>query len=166
VAIAAAFVDSDLWYYFGEGFVLGVPVSVVVAVVVAVAAHLVLSRTRAGWHVLAVGGSRRSAHNVGIPVRRVVCITYVVSGTLAALAGILLASRLGGAGADTGVGLEIAALTAAVVGGNSLGGGRGSAAKAIIGSITVVIMVNGLIRLGVTRGGSSVLIGSILLAAV
>ncbi len=79
-------------------------------------------------------------------------LTYVVSGTLSALAGLLFASRLGGAGADTGVGLEIAALTAAVLGGNSLGGGRGSAAKAIIGSIIVMIMVNGLVRLGVTSG--------------
>jgi ribose transport system permease protein len=166
VAIAAAFPESEVWYYLGEGFVLGVPFSVVVTLVVAVAAHLVLTRTRVGWHVLAVGGSRRSAHNVGIPVRRVICLTYVVSGTLAAAAGVLLASRLGGAGADTGVGLEIAALTAAVLGGNSLGGGRGSAAKAIIGSITVLIMVNSLVRLGITRGGSSLLLGLVLLAAV
>ena len=89
-----------------------------------------------------------------------------MSGTLAALAGVLFASRLGGAGADTGVGLEIAALTAAVLGGNSLGGGRGSAAKAIIGSITVMIMINGLVRLGMTSGGSSLLLGLVLLAAV
>ncbi len=166
VAIAASFVDSDLWYWFGEGYVLGVPFSVVVAAFVALVAHVVLSRTRAGWHVLAVGGSRRSAHNVGIPVRRVICLTYVVSGMLAALAGALFAARLGGAGADTGIGLEIAALTAAVLGGNSLGGGRGSAAKAIIGSIIVMIMVNGLVRLGVVRGGSSLLLGLVLLAAV
>lgn len=166
VAIAAGFVDSDLWYYFGEGDVLGVPFSVATALVLALIAHLVLSRSRVGWHVLAVGGSRRSAHNVGIPVRRVICMTYVVSGTLAALSGVLFASRLGGAGADTGVGLEIAALTAAVLGGNSLGGGRGSAAKAIIGAIIVMIMVNGLVRIGVTRGGSSLLLGMVLLAAV
>ncbi len=166
VSIAAAFPDSDLWYYFGEGFLLGMPFSVVVTVSLAVIIHVMLSRSRAGWYVLAVGGSRRSAHNVGIPVRRVICSTYVVSGTLSALAGLLFASRLGGAGADTGIGLEIAALTAAVLGGNSLGGGRGSAAKAVIGSITVMILINSLVRLGVTSGANSLLLGMVLLAAV
>lgn len=166
VAIAGSFLDSDLWYFFGEGAVLGIPFSVVVAVALAIVMHVVLSRTRAGWHVLATGGSRRSAHNVGISVRRVVCGTYVISGTLSAMAGLLFASRLGGAGADTGIGLEIAALTAAVLGGNSLGGGRGSAAKAVIGSIIVMIMVNSLVRLGVTSGANSLLLGIVLLAAV
>lgn len=166
VAIAAAFPDSDAWYYLGEGYLFGLPFSVVLTVVVALIVHIILSRTRAGWHVLAVGGSRRSAHNVGIPVRRVICSTYVVSGTLAALAGVLFASRLGAAGADIGIGLEIAALTAAVLGGNSLGGGRGSAAKAVIGSITVMIMVNSLVRIGITSGGSSLLLGIVLLGAV
>lgn len=166
VSIAAAFPDSDVWYWLGEGYLFGLPFSVVLTVAIAIVVHLVLSRTRAGWHVLAVGGSRRSAHNVGIPVRRVICGTYVVSGTFAALAGVLFASRLGAAGADIGIGLEIAALTAAVVGGNSLGGGRGSAAKAVIGSITVMIMVNSLVRIGVTSGGNSLLLGIVLLCAV
>lgn len=166
VSIAAAFPDSDLWYFFGEGSVFGVPFSVTVVVALALVIHIVLSRSRIGWHILAVGGSRRSAHNVGIPVRRVICSTYVVSGILASLAGMLFAMRLGGAGADTGVGLEIAALTAAVLGGNSLGGGRGSAAKAIIGSIIVMIMVNSLVRIGVTSGANSLLLGMVLLAAV
>ncbi|MBX5454616.1 MAG: SMP-30/gluconolactonase/LRE family protein, partial [Acidobacteriia bacterium] len=166
VRIAAAFVDSNVWTFFGEGFVFGIPFSVIVTGVLALVIHLVLTRTRPGWHVLATGGSRRSAHNVGVPVRRVVCATYVVSGTLSALSGVLFASRLNGAGADTGVGLEIAALTAAVLGGNSLGGGRGSAGKAVIGSITVTIIINSLVRLGVTSGANSLLLGLVLLAAV
>ncbi len=166
VLIAGSFVDSDAWYFLGEGSILGIPFSVVVTLIVAVALHLVLSRTRLGWRVLAIGGSRRSSHNVGVPVRRIVCMTYVVSGTLCALSGLLFASRLGGAGADTGIGLEIAALTAAVVGGNSLGGGRGSAAKAIIGSITVMLIVNSLVRLGVHSGANSLLLGLFLLVAV
>src|SRR5579884_3975932 len=73
VRIAAAFVDSNVWTFFGEGFVFGIPFSVIVTGVLAVVMHLVLTRTRPGWHVLATGGSRRSAHNVGVPVRRVVC---------------------------------------------------------------------------------------------
>jgi ribose transport system permease protein len=166
VEIAAVFPESEAWFFLGEGSILGIPFSVVVAGSIAIVLHLVLSRTRAGWHVLAIGGSRRSAHNVGIAVRRVLCTTYVLSGTLAALAGLLFASRLGGAGADTGVGLEIAALTAAVLGGNSLGGGRGSAAKAVVGSITVMLLINGLVRLGVTSGASSLLLGLVLMAAV
>ena len=166
VRIAAAFVDSDVWTFFGEGFVFGIPFSVIVSGVLAVVIHLVLTRTRPGWHVLATGGSRRSAHNVGVPVRSIVCATYIVSGTLSALAGVLFASRLNGAGADTGVGLEIEALTAAVLGGNSLGGGRGSAGKAVIGSITVTIIINSLVRLGVTSGANSLLLGLVLLTAV
>ncbi|MDP2119032.1 MAG: SMP-30/gluconolactonase/LRE family protein [Hoeflea sp.] len=166
VAIAGGFIESDAWYYLGEGFLLGMPFSVFMTVVIAAILHLLLSRTRIGWHVLATGGSRRSAHNVGIPVRRVVCMTYVISGALCALSGLLFASRLGGAGADTGIGLEITALTAAVLGGNSLGGGRGSAIKALIGSITVMIMVNSMVRLGVTSGANSLLLGLVLLAAV
>ena len=166
VTIAAAFPDSDLWFWFGEGAIFGFPVSMVGALVLALTLHLALSRTRIGWHVLAVGGSRRSAHNVGIPVRRVICLTYVASGALAAFAGVLFASRLGAAGSDIGIGLEIAALTAAVLGGNSLGGGRSSAAKAVIGALIVMVMINGLVRLGVTSGANSLLLGAVLLVAV
>lgn len=166
VKIASVFIDSDTWYYFGEGFVLGIPFSAAVTILVALVLHIGLSRSRLGWHVQAIGGSRKSAHNVGIQVRRVICGTYVVSGSLAALAGVLFATRLNGAGADTGLGLEITALTAAVLGGNSLGGGRGSAAKALIGSITVLIIINSLVRLGVTSGANSMLLGIILLLAV
>jgi ribose transport system permease protein len=166
VQISAGFVDSDLWDFIGDGKVAQVPFSFALFLAIAVVVHLVLSRTRPGWHLMAVGGSRRSAHNVGIHVRRTVCLTYVASGMLAALAGFLFAARLGGAGSDTGIGLEIMVLTAAVLGGNSLGGGRGSAAKAVLGAITVMIIVNGLVRVGVASGGNSLILGIILLAAV
>ena len=166
VRISAGFVDSDLWTYLGEGTVVGVPFSFALFLVVAVLAHILLSRTRPGWQLMAVGGMRRSAHNVGIPVRRVVCLTYVTSGILVALAGFIFAARLGGAGSDTGLGLEITALTAAVLGGNSLGGGRGSAAKAVFGAIIVMLIINGLVRLGIASGANSLILGFILLLAV
>jgi ribose transport system permease protein len=166
VDISAGFVDSDLWSYLGDGTVLSLPFSLITFAALAVIVHLVLSRTKIGWHIMAIGGSRRSAHNVGIAVRRTVCLTYIVSGTLCALAGLLYAARLNGAGSDTGLGLEITALTAAVLGGNSLGGGRGSAAKAVIGAIVVLIMINGLVRLGIASGANSLLLGAVLLIAV
>jgi len=166
VQIAGGFVDSDVWFWLGEGNILDIPVSFVILMALAIVFHIIFSRMRIGWRIMAVGGSRRSAHNVGIRVERVVCLTYVVSGVLASLAGLLFASRLSGAGADTGVGLEIMALTAAVLGGNSLGGGRGSIAKALMGSIAVLLIVNGLVRLGLPAGASSVGLGLVLLIAV
>ncbi len=166
VKISAGMVDSDLWDYLGEGTVFGIPFGFLLFLVIALAAHIMLSRTRPGWQLMAVGGMRRSAHNVGIPVRRTVCLTYVASGILVSLAGFFFAARLGGAGSDTGFGLEITALTAAVLGGNSLGGGRGSAAKAVFGAVITLIIVNGLVRLGASRGANSFVLGFILLLAV
>src|SRR3954471_13275174 len=143
-AIVAGFSDSDVLLFIGSGDVLAIPFSLWVALVIAVAWHIVLSRMRPGWRLTAVGGARRSAYNAGINVRRTVFSAYVWSGTLCALAGFLFAARIGSTGADTGVGLEVSALTAAVLGGNSLGGGRGSVAKAAMGALFVLILSNNL----------------------
>ena len=102
---------------------------------------------RPGWRLMAVGGARRSAYNAGIRCGARSSSTYVWSSVLCCARRLPLRRRLGSTGADTGVGLEITALTAAVLGGNSLGGGRGSVAKAVMGAIIVLIMTNGLIRL-------------------
>jgi ribose transport system permease protein len=166
VQISAAFPDSDLWYFIGEGTVLGVPFSFVVAFFVVVAWHVILTRARLGWHISAVGGSRRSAFNAGLKVKRTVFLTYVCSSLLASIAGVFFAARLGSAGSDTGMGLEIAALTAAVLGGNSLGGGRGSVVKSVLGAIVILILTDGMVRIGVSGGISSTILGVVLLAVV
>jgi len=166
VQISSAFPDSELWYFIGEGTVLGVPLSFVVALIVVGVWHVILTRARVGWHITAVGGSRRSAFNAGLDVRRIVFLTYVCSSTLAAVAGVFFAARLNSAGADTGVGLEIAALTAAVLGGNSLGGGRGSVAKSVLGAVVVLILTDSMVRIGISGGISSTILGVILLLVV
>src|SRR6185437_3764145 len=158
--------SSDLWDFIGDGTVFGLSISVISAIVVAIIAHIAITRSRPGWHVLAVGGSRRSAYNSGIRVRRTVFMTYVISGICSGIAGFLVACRLSGAGPGTGLNLEIMALTAAVVGGNSLGGGRGSIAKGIMGAIIVLVMTNGLIRLGFGTGSDKMVLGLLLAAAV
>jgi ribose transport system permease protein len=159
-------ISSNTWDFIGDGRVAGVSIAIWMAVVISITAHVALTRSRPGWHMLAVGGSRRSAHNSGIRVRETVFVSYVISGVCAALAGFLIACRLSGAGPGTGLNLEILALTAAVVGGNSLGGGRGSIAKAIMGAIIVLVMNNGLIRLGYGTGTNQMVLGLMLAVAV
>lgn len=159
-------VTSELWDFIGDGRIFGVSISILTAILVAVIAHVALTRSRPGWHILAVGGSRRSAHNSGIRVRQTVFISYVVSGICCGIAGFLIACRLSGAGPGTGLNLEILALTAAVVGGNSLGGGRGSIAKGLMGAVIVLVMTNGLIRLGYGTGTNQMVLGLMLAAAV
>ncbi|MGB3900287.1 MAG: SMP-30/gluconolactonase/LRE family protein [Mesorhizobium sp.] len=158
--------ESPILDYIGDGTFFGLAVSVWLAIVFAVVTHIALTRSRPGWHVLAVGGSRRSAHNAGIRVGSTVFFTYVFSGLCSALGGFLVACRLSGAGPGTGQNLEIMALTAAVVGGVSLGGGRGSIVKGIMGAIIVLVMTNGLIRLGYGTGTTQMVLGLMLAAAV
>jgi len=157
---------SDVLDFIADETVYGVSVAVIVAVVIAVIAHVAMTRSRPGWHILSVGGSRRSAHNAGIRVRRTVFMTYVISGLCCGLTGFLVACRLSGAGPGTGAYLEIWALTAAVVGGNSLGGGRGSIVKGVMGAIIVLVTMNGLVRIGTGTGANQMALGLMLAAAV
>ena len=164
--IQTSSITSDTWDFIGDGRILGLSISVIAAITIAIAAHVALTRSRPGLHMLAVGGSRRSAHNSGIRVRETVFMSYVISGICSGIAGFLIACRLSGAGPGTGLNLEILALTAAVVGGNSLGGGRGSIAKGAMGAIIVLVMNNGLIRLGYGTGTNQMVLGLMLAAAV
>jgi ribose transport system permease protein len=164
--IARGFNASATWEFMAIGDVFGVPSSLAVAVVIAIVGHIVLTRMRFGWHVSAVGGSRRSAYNAGIRVKRTICATYVLSGLLTGLAATFYAARMSSASADVGKGLEVTMLTAAVLGGISLGGGRGSITKAVIGAMIVLLVQNSLIRMGLSSGTSSLVLGLLLLAAV
>lgn len=165
VQISANFPDAPAWDFLGMGMFLSVPVIVWVFGVVAVAGHIFLTRLRPGWHVMAIGGNRRSAYNTGLPVKRVVALSYVASGVFTATAAIFYASRLASPGADTGKGLEILVLTAAILGGIRLGGGKGSVTKAILGTLIVLLLTNGMLRMAMSAGTSRVILATILLAA-
>ncbi|OKO84569.1 SMP-30/gluconolactonase/LRE family protein [Bradyrhizobium sp. AS23.2] len=158
--------DSEFWDFLSFGTVFGFPFNYLAAIVAAVVLHVFLTRMRLGWHIRAVGGSRRSAHNAGINVRRTVCLSYIVSALLTGIAGVLYAARLNNAGTEAGVGLEVVALTAAVLGGNSLGGGRGSIPKAALGAFIVALFTNSLLRFTLPSGANPLAIGLILLLAV
>ncbi|MFA6157510.1 ABC transporter permease [Mesorhizobium sp.] len=165
-AIVGSMPVSPTWDLIGFGSFRGVPVSFIIFVLIAVGAHIVLSRLRPGWRLRAVGGARRSAYNAGINVKLTVCLAYVASGVLTATAAFLFSARLGSTGADTGIGMEIAVLTAVVLGGVSLGGGRGSVGNAVIGSVLVLILTSGLIRLSMPGSVNQLILGLVLIAAV
>jgi ribose transport system permease protein len=163
--IAAGFPDSKVWDFIGNGDWLGVPTVVFVYALVAVFGHIFLTRLRPGWHVIAIGGSRRSAYNTGIPVRRTVALCYVAGGVLTSIGGIFFASRLATAGGDIGVSLEVTVLTACVLGGISLGGGKGSVMKALVGTLIVLLIVNGLTTMSLHGGYNRMVLATILLLA-
>lgn len=164
--IAGGFVDSNVWDFIGGGTFLGVPSVVWVYAAMAIFGHVFLTRLRPGWHVTAIGGSRRSAFNTGIPVRRTVALCYVACGVLTAIGGIFFAARLATVGGDIGAGLEVTALTAAVLGGISLGGGKGSVAKAVVGTLIVLLISNGLVTLSAPGGVNRMILAGILVTAV
>ncbi len=166
VDITSVFPDSDLWYEIGDGTFFEVPYVMMVTALIFLSGHLIISRMKPGWHLTAVGGARRSAFNAGINVKRTVFFSYVTSGLLCSIAGYMYASRLASTGAETGMGLELVALTAAVLGGTSLGGGRGSVPKALFGGLIVLLLSNGLMRFGIQGGTNSMIFGIILLFSI
>src|SRR4029079_17419499 len=151
-AIASAFPEIPSWDFIGGGSVLGIPSVALVYLGVAIFGHIFLTRLRPGWHITAIGGSRRSAYNSGIPVRRTIALCYVASGVLTSIGALFFAARLGTVGGDIGVGLEGIVLTATVLGGITLGGGKGSVVKSLVGVLVVLLITNGLTAMNAGGG--------------
>lgn len=166
IDIAMGYNESEFWDFLGDGTVGAVPFNILFFLLIAAIAHFMLSRSRPGWHLIAIGASRKTARHTGIAVERNLFLTYVLSGIFSATGGLLYAARLGSSASDTGNNLEVTVLTAVVLGGVSLGGGRGSIGRALIGSTIVMLLTNGLVRLGVAGPMTSLLFGGILLLAV
>ena len=136
--------------WLGSGFVGPIPAPVIIFAVAAVACDFVLSRTKFGSHVYAVGGNEESAKKVGISVSRVLITVYLVSGVLAALGGIVLAGRLNGAAPTAGLTYELQVIAAVVIGGTSLFGGVGTIRGTVIGVLLLGVVMNGMNLLGVS----------------
>lgn len=166
VPLAMAARTSWTWDVIGVGWIAKLPSNLAILGIVALVGHFFLSRSRPGWHLTAIGSSRKAARHAGIRVERVLFFTYLLSGMLAAAGGLFYAARLNSAGSDTGVGWEISALTSVVLGGVSLAGGRGTVARALIGAVIVFVLVNGLVRMGFPGALSSTALGAVLLLAV
>ncbi len=158
--------DTPLWSFLGYGTVIGLPTNAFVLLLLALGGHVLLTRTRLGAHIVAVGGNRLAARRAGIPANGIAMAVYVCSGALCALAGLLYASRVGSASYTTGKHMEILVLTAVILGGVSLGGGRGSVARMMMGALIVLVITNGMVRLGIRGGITEMATGAILLLAI
>jgi ribose/xylose/arabinose/galactoside ABC-type transport system permease subunit len=156
----------DFISFIGQGNVGGVPVPVTMFVTVAVIAYLVLNYTTFGRSVYAVGGNPGSAWLSGINVTRILFSVYVISGFCAAMAGLITLGRLGSASMAASTGLELDSIAAAVIGGVSLMGGRGTMIGVVIGTIIIGIINNGMNALGVHPAYQSIVKGSVIFAAV
>lgn len=152
--------------WIGTGDVLGIPVPIFVLLAVFAAAWFVLSQTRFGRHVYAVGGNPHAAKVSGLPVNRIRMLVYVISGGLAGLAGMILAARTGSALPQAGVAYELDAIAAVVIGGTSLAGGVGRVTGTLVGALLIGVMNNGLDLMGVESYYQQVIKGVLIVAAV
>jgi len=159
----------DLQTYYqviGQGTVLGIPVPVLFLVAMAVTAWILLSYTRFGRYVYAVGGNREAARAAGINVALITFSVYVISGFCVGMAALIFTSRLMAAQAISGQGFELQAIAAAVVGGASLFGGRGRISNTIVGALIMGVLFNGFVMLDVPQPIQQMSVGVIIIVAV
>ncbi|MET9344029.1 ABC transporter permease [Nonomuraea sp. NPDC003804] len=142
------------------------PVPVLVMLVMGVIAAVILNRTYAGRAMYAIGGNEEAARLSGIKVNRMKLVTYALSGGFAAVAGIVLASRLASAQPQAAAGYELDAIAAVVIGGASLSGGKGRAFGTFVGALILAVLRNGLNLLSVSAFWQQVVIGVVIALAV
>jgi ribose/xylose/arabinose/galactoside ABC-type transport system permease subunit len=150
----------------GGARLAGVPVPTILMVLVFAAAHVALRHTRWGRHLYAVGGNPEAARLAGIRTQRIVASAYVLCGGLAAVGGILLASRMNSGQPNAGLMLELDVIAGVVVGGTSLAGGRGSVLGTFLGTMLIAILRNGLNLLNVNSYVQQIVVGAVILMAV
>ncbi len=153
--------------FLGQGYSLWeIPAQVPIFVIVAAVFWVLLHRTTIGRGLVAIGFSAEGARYAGLPVERLVGLVYLLSGLVASLAAIIYVAHLGQAKADAGTGYELAAITAVVLGGTSIFGGRGSVPGTLLGLFAIAILQNGLRLADLPSELAGVLTGILLLVAI
>jgi ribose/xylose/arabinose/galactoside ABC-type transport system permease subunit len=142
------------------------PIPFYIVIAVALVASFALTKMAFGRYVFAIGGDEDKARELGLPVNQVKVIVFAISGMLAGLGGGILTSEIGSGSPTMGTGFELTAISAVVIGGTSLTGGRGSILGTIVGSLVMSTLANGLIIVGVSTNVQIVLTGVVLVGAV
>lgn len=152
--------------YLGQGRPLGIPTPVIILAITVLVAHVVLAHTRFGLYTQVIGDNETAARAMGIRVDRHKIALYTLSGVLAGLAGMLFAARVNAGDPTAGINYELTAITAAIIGGTNLFGGRGTVIGTVIGALIMGVLQNGLNLLAVPSFYQQMAIGAVLVLAV
>jgi ribose/xylose/arabinose/galactoside ABC-type transport system permease subunit len=156
----------DATRVLGTGKVLGISVPVIILFGLFLVMELVNRHSTWGRNVFAVGGNRVAARFAGLPVNRVRFMAFTLVGVFVGIASLIYVGRAGSVQTNTGVGLELQAVAAVVIGGTSISGGRGSSLAALTGAVLIGVILNGLILLGVPGIWQDAVLGGLILLAV
>jgi ribose/xylose/arabinose/galactoside ABC-type transport system permease subunit len=152
--------------YLGNGRLLAVPVSILIAVVVIVVAVLVLRYTPLGRYTYAIGSNRDAAFHAGVNVNRNLTVIYTLTGLLVGVAAMIATSRTVSAQPTAGISKELDVIAAVVIGGASLNGGRGTILGTIVGTLLIGFLQNGCTLMGIPTEVQLIVIGAIIIIAV
>jgi len=156
--------DAFIWLGRGEAF--GIPNAVWLMAILYLLAHILMTHTALGRYIYAVGGNPEAARFSGVPVGRVLLFVYTISGALAGLGGVIMASQLKSGAPTYGLMYELFVIAAAVVGGTSLAGGHGKILGTLIGAFIIAVIQNGMNLTGVESYTQKVVLGLVILGAV
>lgn len=157
---------SESFNFIGGGSLLGIPVPIVLLGIIFFVCLVLLNKTTIGRYIYAIGGNEQAAKASGIEVNKIKLFVYTLSGALAALAGIVLASRITTGQPNIGAGFELTAIAAAVIGGTSTSGGIGTIGGTLIGALLIGVISNSLDLLNVSSYYQQVIMGAIIIGAV
>lgn len=157
---------SKSFNVIGNDKIAGIPIPVIITIALTLLFGFVLSKTKLGTRIFAVGSNLEAAKYSGINTKRTIIIVYVFSGLLAAVAGIIMASRIASGQPTAGTGYELYAVAASVIGGVSLAGGEGLLTGTLIGALIIGVLRNGLNLLSVSAFIQEIMIGSVIIIAV
>lgn len=150
----------------GTGWFIGIPLPVWISGVIVLIAVVITNKTKLGRYIYAIGGNENAATLSGINIKKIKLIVYSIAGTLAAVGGLLVTSRLDAAQPNAGTGYELDSIAAVVIGGTSLSGGRGSVLGTVLGAIIIGVLNNGLVLLNISPFWQQVVKGFVILIAV
>lgn len=160
-------ISSDAWVIvLGQGRVGGIPVPAIIAVIVVILGGFVFTQTPFGRYVVGLGSNAESLRRTGVNTRLVGMVVFIMSGLAASTAGVMVAARLASGSSNAGVGFELEVVTAVVLGGTSLLGGRGSVVGTALGALVLGVIANGLVLLHVSPFYVQIVQGAILLLAI